>query len=151
MVEARKHDLFAYALYVLEIHYHVGAVVLGLPYANVNPVRVPMEVLAQPLVVGQDVRGVEADGFRDLQHGFDSFHLQRWSAAMATLHQLQPTSLRDYFFSAGFASGLSAAFFSVGLTSTTLEEMGFASGFFSGMSDGNPGASIVAAARSFSK
>ena len=68
MVEPREDHLLAGALDVLEVDHHVARVSGGLRHRHIYPVGVPMQVLAQALVVGEDVRRVEADGFSRLQH-----------------------------------------------------------------------------------
>ena len=88
MVELRQHRLFADILYVLEVHHHVGAVVLRLTDAYAHPVCVPVQVLAQSVMVRQNMGGIELHRFRYGQHVILRLKLpkERRSTGFAMLH-----------------------------------------------------------------
>ena len=99
MVKLRQHSLFADVLHFLEIHHHVRAVVLRLTDAYVHTVCVPMQVLAQSVVVRKNMSGIELHRFRYGQHVILRLKLpkERWSTGFAMLH---------FFFDCGFRQRL---------------------------------------------
>ena len=69
MVEGGADDLFRNVLQILEINHHITRASLGLGDGNVHPIGVPMQVLAQSAMIGQNVRRIELDRLCYCNHG----------------------------------------------------------------------------------